>query len=72
MDRIRRMVLAMAADPIDSELEAEKTYWQTRLANLEMLLCELLVKNERLRQERQMLASVQSDQGTAPTDSCKS
>jgi hypothetical protein len=34
-----------------------------------MLLCELLVKNERLRQQRQMPTSVQSDQGTAVTDS---
>ena len=54
MDRIRQMELTMAADPVDSELEAERVYWQTRLANLEMLLCELLVKNERLRQEREL------------------
>jgi hypothetical protein len=56
----------MAADPVDSELEAERTYWQTRLASLEMLLCELLLKNERLRQERQMFTSMQSE--TALTD----
>ena len=68
MDRIRQMELTMAADPVDNELEAERVYWQTRLANLEMLLCELLVKNERLRQERQMFTSVQSDEGTALTN----
>ena len=67
MDRIRQMELTMAADLVDSELEAERAYWKTRLANLEMLLCELLVKNERLRQERQMPPSVHSDQGTALT-----
>ena len=65
MDGIRQMELTMAADPVDSELEAERGYWQTRLANLEMLLCELLVKNERLRQEIHLSTSVQSDQRTA-------
>jgi hypothetical protein len=68
MDRIRQMELTMAANPVDSELEAERDYWQTRLANLEMLLCELLVKNERLRQESHLSTSVQSDQRTAQTD----
>jgi hypothetical protein len=69
MDRIRRMELTMTSDPVDNELKAERAYWQIRIANLEMLLCELLVKNERLRQQRQMPTSVQSDQGTAVTDS---
>ena len=55
----------MTADPVESELEAERAYWQIRLQSLEMLLCELLVKNERLRQERQMSFSLHSDQGTA-------
>lgn len=59
----------MAADPFDSELEDERDYWQTRLARLEMLLCELLIKNERLRQERLMFTSAQSDRATALTDS---
>jgi hypothetical protein len=58
----------MTADPADSELEAERGYWQTRLANLEMLLCELLVKNERLRQDGHLSTSVQSDQRTDQTD----
>jgi hypothetical protein len=57
------------ADPFDSELEAERAYWQSRLANLEILLCELLAKNERLRQESRMSTSAQSDQGTALKDS---
>jgi hypothetical protein len=67
IDRIRQMELTMAADPVDSELEAESAYWKRRVANLEMLLCELLVKNERLRQEHQMSPSMHSDQGTALT-----
>jgi hypothetical protein len=66
---IRQMELTMAADPVGSELEAERDYWQIRLANLEMLLCELLIKNERLRQERLMFTSAQSDQGAALADS---
>ena len=59
----------MAANPVNRELEAERDYWQTRLARLEMLLCELLIKNELLRQERSMYTSTQSDRGTALTDS---
>jgi hypothetical protein len=58
----------MAPDSVDSEHEAEKAYWQTRLANLEMLLCELLVKNERLRQQSHLSTSVQSDLRTVQTD----
>jgi hypothetical protein len=69
MECIRQMELTMAGDPVDSELEAERDYWQTRLAKLEILLCELLIKNERLRQERLMFTSAQSDRGTALTDS---
>ena len=61
MDRIRQMELTMAADPVEGEPEAERAYWRSRLASLEMLLCELLIKNERLRQENQMSTSAQSD-----------
>jgi hypothetical protein len=64
MDRIRQKELAMTADPVESELEAERAYWQVRLANLEMLLCELLVKNERLRLQSQAPTSVRPEQGT--------
>jgi len=62
----------MAADPVESELEAERAYWQIRLTNLEMLLCELLVKNERLRQQSQAPTNVRPDQGTLVVDSLKS
>jgi hypothetical protein len=67
MDRICQSELTMAADRTDSELEAERAYWQARLANLEMLLCELLIKNERLRREREMYTLTQSDPGTVLT-----
>ena len=63
------MELTMTADLVSSELEAERAYWQTRLANLETLLCELLVKNERLRQERLVFTSEQPNHGIAQTDS---
>jgi hypothetical protein len=56
------MELSMADDPVDCDLEAERAYWETRLATLEMLLCDLLIKNERLRQERLMFTSTQSGQ----------
>ena len=59
----------MTADLVHSELEAERACWQTRISNLEMLLCELLLKNERLRQERQMTISMQSEQRTVLMDS---
>jgi len=54
------------ADRLDRELEVEREYWQTRLANLEMLLCELLVKNERLRQECRLLHSMSFQSELAP------
>lgn len=69
MERIRQAEITMAADPVHSELDAERAYWQTRLASLETLLCELLLKNERLRQERQISASVQSEQRAVLMDS---
>lgn len=59
----------MVADTVHSELEVERTHWQIRIANLEMLLCELLFKNEQLRQERQMSTSVQSEQEAVLMDS---
>ena len=58
---------AMTADSVDRELEAERAYWQARLANLEMLLCELLIKNERLRREREVSTLEQYDSGTVLT-----
>ena len=65
MDRIRQMEFTMAANPVYCGLETERAYWQTRLANLEMLLCELLIKNERLREERLMFTPAQPDQGNS-------
>ena len=44
----------MAAESFESEPELELAYWKCRVANLEIVVCELLVKNERLRRELQM------------------
>jgi hypothetical protein len=68
MDCIPQTELTMAIDPDNLELDAERMYLQTRLANLEKLLCELLVKNEQLRQERQVFAPLRSDDRTALTE----
>ena len=62
----------MAADSVNDELESERATWQIRLANLEVLLCELLAKNERLRQQSQMPTFVHSSQQVAQVDSLKS
>jgi hypothetical protein len=51
----------MAADLFDGAPEIDRTCLQMRLANLEMLLCELLLKNERMRQERQALLNMHSE-----------
>jgi hypothetical protein len=51
----------MAADLFDGEPESDRACLQLRLANLEMLLCELLLKNEQMRQERQALLNMQSE-----------
>jgi hypothetical protein len=58
----------MAAEPVHSELEEERAYWQTRIATLEVLLCELLVKNERLRRQIQVTTSAPPDQEVALMD----
>jgi hypothetical protein len=44
----------MTAESVESEPESELAYWKCRVANLEIVVCELLVKNERLRRELQM------------------
>jgi len=56
----------MRAELLDADREAERAYWQARLKHLELLLCELLIKNERLRRESEASGSWQSDEGTAP------
>jgi hypothetical protein len=43
----------MTAESFESEPESELAYWKCRVANLEIVVCELLVKNERLRRELQ-------------------
>jgi hypothetical protein len=43
----------MTAESFESEPEPELAYWKCRVANLEIVVCELLVKNERLRRELQ-------------------
>ena len=71
IDCRRQMKSIMATDPSDPfemGLEAERAYWRSRLTDLEILLCELLVENERLRQERRRSTFAQFDQGTALTN----
>jgi hypothetical protein len=59
----------MTAESFVSEPESELAYWKCRAANLESIVCELLVKNERLRRELQMSVSPSSGQASAPMDS---
>ena len=59
----------MTAESFESELESELAYWKCRVANLEIVVCELLVKNERLRRELQMSVYPRSGQASAPMDS---
>ena len=47
----------MSAELFDADREVERAYWQARLMNLELLLCELLIKNERLRRESETFGS---------------
>jgi hypothetical protein len=35
----------------DRQTEAEVTYWQSRVASLELIVCELLANNQRLRSD---------------------
>jgi hypothetical protein len=56
----------MTAKSFESEPESELAYWKCRIANLEIAVCELLVKNERLRRELQML--VYPRHASAPMD----
>ena len=44
----------MTAESFESDPESDLAYWKCRVANLEIVVCELLVKNERLRRELQM------------------
>lgn len=35
----------------DRQTEAELTYWKSRVASLELIVCELLANNQRLRSD---------------------
>ena len=51
----------MTAGIFDVESESKRACLQMRVANLELLLCELLLKNELMRQERQSLMNMLSE-----------
>ena len=61
----------MTAVSFECEPESELAYWKCRVANLEIVVCELLVKNEGLRRELQVSDYPCSDQASAPMDSQK-
>jgi hypothetical protein len=39
----------MMSHPLEQTSETEIAYWRNRVATLEVLICELLVKNQRMR-----------------------
>ena len=41
----------MTTEPSENRPEEERAYWEHRVANLEIIVSELILKNERLRQE---------------------
>ena len=41
----------MTTEPREKWPEEERAYWEHRVANLEIIVSELILKNERLRQE---------------------
>ena len=61
----------MTAESFESGPELELAYWKCRVANLEIVVGELLLKNEQLRRELQMSISPRSGQASAPMDSQK-
>jgi hypothetical protein len=61
----------MRSESFESEPESELAYWKYRVADLETVVRELLVKNERLRRELQMSVYPRSGQARAPMDSQK-
>lgn len=58
----------MTDESFENEPESELAYWKCRVARLEIVVCELLVKNERLRGELQMLVYPRSGHASAPMD----
>jgi hypothetical protein len=57
----------MTDEFFESEPESALAYWKCRVANLEMVVCELLVENEQLRRELQMSVYPCSGQAAAGT-----
>ena len=53
-DNFAKAEFHMTAESFESGPELELAYWKCRVANLEIVVCELLLKNERLRRELQM------------------
>jgi len=41
----------MLLNPFEDDPKPETKYWRCRVANLEWFICELLIKNERLRSD---------------------
>jgi hypothetical protein len=70
-DNFAKAEFHMAVESFESEPESELAYWKCRVANLGIVVCELLVKNERLRRELQMSIYPRSGQASAPMDSQK-
>jgi len=57
----------MTDEFFESEPESVLAYWKCHVANLEIVVCELLVENERLRRELQMSVYPRSGQAAAGT-----
>jgi hypothetical protein len=55
-------------ESFESEPGSELAYWKSRVANLEIVVCELLVKNERQRRELQMSVSRRSGPASTPME----
>ena len=51
----------MTVESFESESDSEMAHWKCRVANLERVVCELLLKNERLRRELQMSVDPRPD-----------
>lgn len=57
----------MKTEPPENRPEEEREYWEHRVANLEIIVSELILKNERLRQELHLPAyELQSEPQTGP------
>src|ERR1700692_4438743 len=68
-DNFAKAEFHMTAESFESGPEFELAYWKCRVANLEIVVGELLLKNEQLRRELQMSVYPRSGQVSAPLDS---